>query len=81
MDLVFTGKSRERNGDYFAVRIRPAAFFVTERWLRSFAYRIEIGVWPFVLSPGVVLVVVTSTRSRQTVAAALANPADSIRHE
>ncbi len=59
----------------------PAAFFVTERWLRKFAYRIEVGIGPFLLSTGAVLVIAAATLSYETVAAALANPADSIRHE
>ncbi|MDH4196716.1 MAG: ABC transporter permease [Candidatus Aminicenantes bacterium] len=59
----------------------PAAFYVTRRWLQNFAYRIDIGVWPFVLSTGAVLVVAAVTLSYQTVAAALANPADSLRRE
>jgi len=59
----------------------PAAFFVTQRWLQNFAYRIEIGAWPFILSAGAVLVVAAVTLSYQTIAAALANPADSLRRE
>ena len=59
----------------------PAAFIVTQRWLQNFAYRIEIGAWPFIQSAGAVLVVAALTLSYQTVAAALANPADSLRRE
>ena len=59
----------------------PAAFFVTHRWLQKFAYRIDIGVWPFVLSAGAVLAIAAVTLGYQTVAAALANPADSLRSE
>ena len=59
----------------------PAAFYVTYRWLQRFAYRIEIGIWPFVLATGTVLAVVAATLSYQTIAAALANPADSLRSE
>jgi len=59
----------------------PAAFIVTQRWLQNFAYRIEIGAWPFIQSAGAVLVVAAATLAYQTLAAALANPADSLRRE
>jgi putative ABC transport system permease protein len=59
----------------------PAAFYVTRRWLQNFAYRIDIGGWPFVLSAAAVLVIAALMLSYQTVAAALANPADSLRRE
>jgi putative ABC transport system permease protein len=59
----------------------PAAFYVTHRWLQRFAYRIEIGIWPFVLATGTVLAIAAATLSYQTIAAALANPADSLRSE
>jgi putative ABC transport system permease protein len=59
----------------------PAAFTITHRWLQNFAYRIEIDAWPFILSAGAVLVIAAATLSYQTVVAALANPADSLRRE
>lgn len=59
----------------------PAAFFVTHRWLRNFAYRIEIDAWPFILSAGAVLLLAAATLAYQTIMAALANPADSLRRE
>jgi len=59
----------------------PAAFFVTHRWLQNFAYRIEIGAWPFILSAGAVLLIAAATLAYQTIVAALSNPADSLRRE
>ena len=59
----------------------PAAFFVTRRWLDGFAYRVDIGVWPFLLSGAVVLVIAAAALAYRTLAAALANPADSLRYE
>jgi len=59
----------------------PAAFYVTRRWLQNFAYRTEIDVWPFILSAAAVLIIAAVTLSYQSIAAALANPADSLRSE
>jgi putative ABC transport system permease protein len=59
----------------------PAAFFVTRRWLDRFAYRVDIGVWPFLLSGAVALVVAAVTLAYRTLRAARANPADSLRYE
>lgn len=59
----------------------PAAYLVARRWLQNFAYRIEVGAWPFILSAGAVLAVAAATLSWQTVAAALTNPADTLRRE
>ncbi len=59
----------------------PAAFTVSHRWLQNFAYRIEVGAWPFILSAGAVVVIAAATLVYQTVSAALANPADSLRSE
>jgi len=59
----------------------PAAYYVTHGWLQKFAYRIEVGVWPFILSAGTVLAIAAATLGYQTVAAALANPSDSLRNE
>lgn len=59
----------------------PAAFFVTRRWLDRFAYRVDIGVWTFVLSAAAVLVVAAATLAYRTLRAARANPVDSLRYE
>lgn len=59
----------------------PAAFFVTRRWLDRFAYRVDIGVWPFLLSGAVALVVAAVTLACRTLAAARADPVGSLRYE
>ena len=59
----------------------PAAFFVTRRWLDGFAYRVGIGVWPFLLSGAAVLVIAALALAYRTLAAARANPVDSLRYE
>ena len=59
----------------------PVAYFVMHRWLQNFAYRISIGVWMFVLSAFLALVIALATVSYQAVRAALVNPAKSLRYE
>ena len=59
----------------------PAAYFVMNEWLKSFAYRINIGVWTFVLSGLLAVGIALGTVSYQALKAARANPIDSLRYE
>ncbi len=59
----------------------PVAYFATERWLTSYAFRIAIHWWLLVLPIAVVLLVTLLTVSFQTIKAALGNPVDSLRNE
>jgi putative ABC transport system permease protein len=63
------------------VIIWPLAYFIMNRWLERFAYRISIGWWSFVLTGTGVLVVSLLTVSWQILRAATANPVDSLRYE
>lgn len=63
------------------VIIWPVAYFVLSRWLNTFAYRIDIGWWMFVLTGITVLVLSLVTVSWQIIRAATTNPADSLRYE
>jgi putative ABC transport system permease protein len=59
----------------------PIAFYFTNRWLQSFAYRIDIGWWIFALAGGLALVIALLTVSTQAIKAALANPVEALRYE
>ena len=59
----------------------PVAFITAGRWLEKFAYRIELGVGPFLLSAAAVLMVAGTVVIGLTWRAARANPADTIRTE
>jgi len=59
----------------------PLAYFTMDKWLQNFAYRINIGVWIFVLSAVIAIVIAFVSVSFQTIKAATANPVDSLRHE
>jgi ABC-type antimicrobial peptide transport system permease subunit len=59
----------------------PAAYFVMSQWLKSFAYRINIGFWVFLLSGMLAVGIAVFTVSFQALRAARANPIDSLRYE
>ncbi len=59
----------------------PTAWFVMNRWLRNFAYRIELSWWMFALAAVLSLLTALMTVSFQTIKAALKNPIDSMRYE
>ena len=59
----------------------PVAYFVLNRWLAFYAYRIDMGVGWFVLAGVGVLAIALATVSGQTWLAARTNPADALRYE
>lgn len=59
----------------------PLAYFLMNKWLQDFAYRIEISWWIFVLSGGIALLIAIITVSFQAIKAATANPVDSLKYE
>ncbi|MBR9920971.1 MAG: FtsX-like permease family protein [Bacteroidetes bacterium] len=59
----------------------PLAWFLMQRWLDNFAYRIDIQWWVFVVTGGLAVLVAFLTISYQSLRAAMANPVDSLRNE
>jgi putative ABC transport system permease protein len=59
----------------------PLAWYAMNKWLQSFAYRIDIGWWIFALAGGVALLIALLTVSTQAIKAALANPVEALRYE
>jgi predicted permease len=59
----------------------PAAYFVTGRWLQSFAHRAGFSPWIFFISGVLSLTVALLAISYQSVRAALIDPARSLRYE
>ncbi len=57
----------------------PIAYFLVKQWLSTFAYRIDIQWWMFALAGLMALAIALLTVSWQTVRAAVANPAESLR--
>ncbi len=59
----------------------PVAWYVMNRWLQNFAYRVQAGIGIFLLAAGTALIFSFITVSFKVFRAASANPIDSIRYE
>ncbi|HMJ68496.1 MAG TPA: ABC transporter permease [Cyclobacteriaceae bacterium] len=59
----------------------PAGYYVLTLWLTGFDYRIEIGVWPFVVAFLVCLFFTAVSILYHAVYAALANPVNALKYE
>ena len=59
----------------------PVAWWVMDRWLQGFAYRISIRWWMLALAGGVGLLVTLVTVGIQAIRAAVANPVRALRSE
>ncbi|GAB2592835.1 FtsX-like permease family protein [Spirosoma areae] len=59
----------------------PLAWWAMNRWLQDFAYKIDIAWWVFGLAGGLATSIALLTISFQSIKAALANPAKSLRSE
>lgn len=59
----------------------PVAWFVMNKWLLDFAFRISISWWVLALAAVIALIIAFATISFQSIKAALANPVKSLRSE
>jgi putative ABC transport system permease protein len=59
----------------------PLAWYVMNRWLQAFAYRVAIEWWMFVFTGVAALVIAFFTVSYQVIDAARTNPVDTLRYE
>ncbi|OOG76369.1 ABC transporter permease [Algoriphagus sp. A40] len=59
----------------------PVSWYVVDRWIEDFAYRIEIDWWVFAISGLVAILIALATVSSQAVKAALMNPVKSLKSE
>jgi putative ABC transport system permease protein len=59
----------------------PLSYWAMNKWLQSFAYRINISWWMFVVAGVVALLIALLTVSFQAIKAAVANPVESLRSE
>jgi putative ABC transport system permease protein len=59
----------------------PIAWYLMNKWLQEFAYRISINAWVFVLTGCVIILIAVLTVSFQAIKAAIANPVKSLRTE
>lgn len=56
----------------------PVAWFGMDRWLRDFAYRIDVPWWAFIAAGFIAVVIAVATVSFQAIKAALMNPVKSL---
>ncbi len=59
----------------------PLSYFLMRRWFESFAYRINISIWIFLLSGFIALILALATVSWISWRAARKNPVDALRYE
>ena len=59
----------------------PLAWWVMNKWLQNFAYRINIRWWIFFIAGALALIIALLTVSYQAIKAAVANPVKSLRTE
>ncbi|HEY5407883.1 MAG TPA: FtsX-like permease family protein, partial [Ginsengibacter sp.] len=59
----------------------PVAWWLMNKWLLDFAYRIHINWWVFAIAGFIAIFIALLTISFQAIKAALANPVDSLRSE
>ena len=59
----------------------PIAWIAMLYWLKNFAYRVNLTIWPFLFAGIAALVIALLTVSWQAIRAATANPVESLRYE
>ncbi|MCZ6706214.1 MAG: ABC transporter permease, partial [Bacteroidetes bacterium] len=59
----------------------PVSWYFMDQWLSKFEYRTELGMSVFIMAAGMILVIAYGTVSYQSIRAALANPAESLRSD
>lgn len=59
----------------------PLAYLLVSKWLSGFAYRVELGMWPFALAFFISMLITLITVSIRSYQAAVANTIDALKHE
>ncbi|MFC2096114.1 ABC transporter permease [Bacteroidota bacterium] len=59
----------------------PIGFFIMNKWLQNYSYRIELGVHIFIIAGIISLLIAVITVGYQTIKASNTNPVDSLRYE
>jgi putative ABC transport system permease protein len=79
--LVMLSKSYVRLIAISCLFAFPLAYYLTYRWLEDFAYKIDVQWWMIILPGIIVLVATLLTIGGQSIRAAMANPAKSLRDQ
>jgi putative ABC transport system permease protein len=59
----------------------PLAWYMMNKWIEPFAYRINIGWWMFATGGGIAITIALATISLQAIKAAMINPVECLRTE
>jgi ABC-type antimicrobial peptide transport system permease subunit len=59
----------------------PVAYYLMNKWLQDFAYKVNISWWIFIVAGALALLIALLTVSFQAIKAAIANPVKSLRTE
>ncbi len=59
----------------------PVAYFLVSNWLEKYAFRIDIGVWFYILPIAAIVLIAVITVLYQSLRAALSNPVKNLRSE
>jgi putative ABC transport system permease protein len=59
----------------------PIAYYLMNKWLQNFAYRIDLNIWFFIISGLLAFIIALLTVSYQSIKAAMANPVNSLKYE
>lgn len=59
----------------------PVAYYLTQKWLEGFAYKVPVYWWLYVIAFLIVLLITIATVTFQSWRAAMANPVDSLKSE
>jgi len=59
----------------------PVAWYIMNKWLTDFSYRIDVNAWAFIIAGTMAIVFALLTIGSQAIKAAVANPVKSLRSE
>ena len=59
----------------------PLSYFIMNKWLQNFAYKVDLSWWIFGLAGMTAMVIALLTVGFQSIKAALKNPVDALRYE
>ncbi len=59
----------------------PITYFLLEKWLENFAFRVDISIYLFLFGGAAALLIALATMSYHIIKAALSNPAKALRYE
>ncbi|MTI87900.1 MAG: FtsX-like permease family protein [Balneolaceae bacterium] len=77
---IFAGEVSLLTGISFALAA-PVSWYLMQKWLADFAYRIEIGASIFAVALGVTLLIAVLTIGYKSIQAAISNPINSLKSE